>query len=285
MFMQTRTGIKDRQPAENPPEAFTLIELLVVIAIIAILASLLLPALARAKVEAKKVNCLSNLKQLELCFNMYAHDNNSKLVPNNSTSAGSTPYAWVVGNFQTQTDPTDITSGFLFPYNQSLSIYQCPAETATLTPAASFSNPHPTPVRRLCNYSIDYDLGATNAAYLGVEILSENQAIHPSPSQHTVFWHEDARSIDNGAFGIWPWGTDSWWNIPTHLHNSGACVSFMDGHAEYWRWQGKNVFCSLIPDGSYFVNYPTADTTVNSSSGPDMADLHRAQASVNPGMP
>src|ERR1035437_4395010 len=83
--------------------AFTLIELLGVIAIIGILAAMLLPTLAKAKEKARGIQCLSNMKQLQLCYQMFIGDNNDQLplnVSSASTSTATNSGSWIGGNAQ-----------------------------------------------------------------------------------------------------------------------------------------------------------------------------------------
>ena len=238
-------------------DAFTLIELLVVIAIIAILAGMLLPALGKAKGKAMGTKCLSNNKQLQLAWALYAGDGDDRMVPNDNTGTGlaGVNRTWADGWMQQpggahtaacpncDIDPAYFMNGLLGRYAGNAGIFQCPSD----------KTPYPTSGRNVpyirsvtMNIFMNRTAGAVNSA--GYPVYTR-QAEMGKPSDLFVFIHESPQTIEDCIFRLdlgtagtgapnpsWRAAQNTFENPPAALHAGSTTIGFADGHAESHKW-------------------------------------------------
>jgi prepilin-type N-terminal cleavage/methylation domain-containing protein/prepilin-type processing-associated H-X9-DG protein len=220
-------------------QAFTLIELLVVIAIIAILASLLLPSLAKAKVKSQQIYCLNNLKTLQLASQLYSNDYRDYLPGNDWMLTG--PTSWVSGSLDfSANNPVNTNLAYILDpryaqlgvYVKDAGSYRCPADNITVLEGG-------VRMLRVRSYSLNGWSGpnapAWNPGYVVFAKVVEMTVL--PPSEILQFLDERPDSIDDGYFAVdMDPKAQELVNYPGTFHNGSGNLSFADGHAETHKW-------------------------------------------------
>jgi len=258
---------------------FTLVELLVVIAVIAILAALLLPALARAKVRAQGTFCANNTKQLLLAWRMYAEDNREELpfaYAQQPTPPGNAAYVWVQGELD-NTNPsfvdnwnydTTIRKGAIWPYcGKSIAIWHCPADTsrgidpyrrAVIRRSVSMSNW----IGGDGDRPDDRYKGGWGTLAPGTTVARKlTQIGNPGPARTLVILDERQDSINNAFFPIQMDGypnpaTTYIVDYPANYHNGAGSLAFADGHSEIHKWEDPRTIPPLAESLPLIVPSP-----------------------------
>jgi prepilin-type N-terminal cleavage/methylation domain-containing protein len=208
---------------------FTLIELLVVIAIIAILASMLLPALAGAKKKAQQAQCTNNVKQINLASHIYSGDF-LDYVPDPNWNPGWTTRGWLydarngsVPNLSAAPYSTNpnlaYQGGLLWDYLKGAAVFRCPSERIEVLGVAYTSR-----VNKLSSYLVN---GAVNG-YGAID--GKSYKVNQFRQDAIILWQ--ALETNPADFND---GSSSPYEGITKLHALGTTVGVVDGHIEYMK--------------------------------------------------
>ena len=222
---------------------FTLIELLVVIAIIAILASMLLPALSQAKQRAAGIACMNNAKQLGLAYVLYGHDFEDVCL---GPFAGPRVPAWVEGGMFGTADSADmryLTNSPTYKYLSTPAVFRCPADLATLRVQGKL-------LPRNRSYSMNAFMGDTTTSWVTDHAQTFKVArkfsdfSSPGASDVYVLIDEHENSINDSHFfpfsNLRLFGNNTpWLDAPSGRHGNAAGLTYADGHSAIKKWRSN----------------------------------------------
>ncbi|MGE3310331.1 MAG: DUF1559 domain-containing protein [Limisphaerales bacterium] len=229
-------------------EGFSLVELLIVIALLALLASILLPSLSGAKESARRVQCVNNLRQLAITWEIYANDHGDRVVPNGygtPETLGPTKL-WVVGDthrnrpsFTNESYLLDPRNAAFAEYLKSASIYRCPSDSVTIE---IDERSHPKTRSYALNGYLGWQAPNLESSFLSLKhqlYMKTSDLGAGSPSTLLQFVDTAPGNVCHSAFvtAIDHSLTGLYYHLPSAQHRGRGTLSFADGHVETHRWR------------------------------------------------